>query len=171
MPKVKAAAPVGEILLIVTPNELQLIRDGYNADPGWLSDYPQSIYDTMFPAGSKAFDSFAQSIFIHGSPEPKPPTTGINGADRERSIIAILASQPNALFLAIHLYWGLAEGLSVNDICQIMLIVGGYSGFSCYTNGLNTLYKTLRALKSAVENGQPLSPQDALASIQSVFDG
>lgn len=170
MPKVKAPPPIGELQRILTPQEIQLIRQGYQADPAWLANYPQATYGAMYPGGANAFDSFVQSLYVHGpSSHPKPPTTGINGADRERSIIAILASQGNAQFLAIHFYWGLAEGLSVDDMCRVILIAGGYSGYSYYTNGLSVLATTLKALKSSVDDGLPLTPQDALAAIQVAF--
>jgi alkylhydroperoxidase/carboxymuconolactone decarboxylase family protein YurZ len=169
MPKVKALPPIGELQLILTPHEISLIRQGYQADPAWLADYPQATYGAMYPGGANAFDSFVQSLYVHGKTPRKPPTTGINGADRERSIIAVLASQGNASFLAIHFYWGLAEGLSVNDMCQVILITGGYSGYSYYTNGLSVLATTLKALKSSVDDGLPLTPQDALAAIQHAF--
>lgn len=168
MPKVKMAPPIGQLELILTPEQIALLREGYAADPAWLANYPADVYHDLYPGGSKAFDSFVNSVFVHGDPA-KPPTTRMIGKDRERVVIALLASQPNAEFLAIHLYWGLVEGLSVNEISQIILVVGGYNGYSFYTNGLSVFAKTLTALKSSCDDGQPVTPEQALAAIQTAF--
>lgn len=168
MPALSLVAPPGQIENILTPQEIQLIKQGYNADPAWLANYSQYTYDGLYPGGARAFDSFNKSIFIHGDP-PKQPLTGIGGKERERVIIGILASTPNPFFLAIHQYWGLAEGLTPLDMCQIMLVVGGYSGYEYYTSGLSTLAKTLNALKVAASDGIPVPPQTALAALQQAF--
>lgn len=167
MPR-KKGAPIGELERILTPEEIRLLREGYEADPACLANDSQAHYDGMYPGGAKAFDAFVQSVYVHGNPKA-PPTTGISGKDRERVVIALLASQPNTYFLAIHFYWGLVEGLSVDDMCRILLIVGGYNGYSLYTNGLTVLGETLMALRSVANEGIPVAPQAALAAIQAAF--
>jgi hypothetical protein len=155
---------------ILTPAEIAALQLGYARDPAYLANFAESAYAAMFPGGAPAFNGFVDSVFTHGAP-PTPPSTGIRGAERERSIIAILASRAATTELAIHLYWGVGEGLVVEDLCQIMLLVGGYSGFSNYTGGLGVVAKTLAALKGLFPacTCEPVAPKAALAAIQAAF--
>ncbi|MBK9258363.1 MAG: hypothetical protein IPM54_00840 [Polyangiaceae bacterium] len=168
MPRKKGAPPMGELESILTPEEIRLLREGYAADTACLANDSQAHYDGMYPGGARAFDAFVQSVYVHGNPKA-PPTTGISGKDRERVVIALLASQSNTYFLAIHFYWGLVEGLSVNDMCQTLLLVGGYNGYSLYTNGLTVLGETLMALRGVANEGIAVTPQAALAAIRAAF--
>lgn len=72
----------------------------------------------------------------------------IAAKDRERTLIALLASQStgHSLLLAVHLYWGLMEGLTVAEIADTLALSGVYLGLPHYTAALGTLSGTLKIL-------------------------
>jgi alkylhydroperoxidase/carboxymuconolactone decarboxylase family protein YurZ len=161
-----------QLVDVLSHDQIAALQAGYHKEPGALADFAVAAYSGLYKAGSPAFSAFVSSAFTHRG--NTPPSLGIRGADRERSIIALLAGQGATSELAIHLYWGLAEGLVVEDLCQIMLLVGGYSGYSRYTTGLGVLARTLGALKGlfpAAGPVAPVAPLDALAAIQKAFAG
>lgn len=69
--------------------------------------------------------------------------------ERELCIIAMLAQQygGSGAFLAIHLYWGLMEGLSPEKLADALLLMGVYTGISNYNAGIGTLRKVLTLLE------------------------
>jgi len=75
--------------------------------------------------------------------------------DRERCIIALLiAGGGLQTSVAIHIYWGLMEGLSVDDVCQTIGIVGAYGGMQRVAFGLATLQRVLDMLNGSVTSGE-----------------
>lgn len=160
---------------ILTEAQIAALVNGYAAEPAWLASVPTQKCNGLYPAGANAFNGFMDSLFTHfdAKGEVVRPTTGISGADRERCIITILASGQANAELAIHFYWGICEGLSVEALCQILLVTGSYSGYRSYVNSLGLLQRSLEALgtlfsKDATEHA-PVKPRDALQAILKVF--
>ena len=88
--------------------------------------------------------------------------------ERERVLVALFAAQSVApsLFLAVHLYWGLMEGLSVDDLADTMGLSGLYTGLAHYTAGLKTLRITLDALAAlATTSGAKLDPAAVVGAL------
>ncbi|MFT5430623.1 MAG: alkylhydroperoxidase/carboxymuconolactone decarboxylase family protein YurZ [Myxococcota bacterium] len=97
--------------------------------------------------------------------QPYPPAEGLIGAvgerfyestaqmcgrDREMCLITILASGGFPPFaLAVHIYWGLMEGLSVDQIADVLTLTGTYCGIPRMTDGYFTLGETLKLLNEA----------------------
>ena len=96
----------------------------------------------------------------------------LSGKDRERCLIALLASEGTDFTLAVHLYWGLMEGLSPADIAATLLLVGTYQGFDCFAKSGKFMMRTLNALKTLSEKvSGPVSPQLALTHLMENFGG
>ncbi len=68
------------------------------------------------------------------------------------------------LFLAIHIYWGLMEGLSPADIGWTQLLTGAYEGIDKYSNGVSVLSTTLTAMKSVLPATDTPTVFNALAA-------
>jgi alkylhydroperoxidase/carboxymuconolactone decarboxylase family protein YurZ len=66
--------------------------------------------------------------------------------DRERCLIAILASRDAGLNLSLHIYLGLMEGLSPREIADIVFLAGIYTGVDRLSDGLAALVATLGIL-------------------------
>ncbi|MEZ4474520.1 MAG: hypothetical protein R3F60_27770 [bacterium] len=81
-------------------------------------------------------------------------------ADRERCILALLATRPHALTLGVHVYWGLAEGLSLRDIYQVLVLAAGYAGVDAFAVPAFLLRgRILPLLKGLAAEGAPSTPQ------------
>jgi hypothetical protein len=88
--------------------------------------------------------------------------------ERERVLVALLATQSVApsLLLAVHLYWGLMEGLAVTDLADTLGLSGVYTGLAHYTAGLKTLRITLDALAAlATTAGAKLDPAAVVTAL------
>jgi len=72
--------------------------------------------------------------------------TAMQPSERERCLIAVLASRDAGLNLAIHIYIGLMEGLSPAEIADIIFLSGIYTGVDRISDGLAAEMKTLKAL-------------------------
>src|SRR5262245_48235092 len=120
--------------------QLAILRDAYSKGRARmlqiLSDTIPGRYDRTggyLGAGKSAFyDDGADTM------APK---------ERERSLIAILASRDAGLNLAIHIYLGLMEGLSPREIADIILLAGVYTGVDRLSDGIVAELRTLGILK------------------------
>jgi alkylhydroperoxidase/carboxymuconolactone decarboxylase family protein YurZ len=72
------------------------------------------------------------------------PLTPIN---RERCMVALLAYAGPPISLAVHVYWGLMEGLTVDELCQVIGLTGCYGGLPRCVQGLLVLERMLGLLE------------------------
>jgi len=79
--------------------------------------------------------------------QPRVAPNSLTVSDRERCLIALLASRGGQFPLAVHLYLGLMEGLSPEEIANILFLTGIYTGQDNLALGLFTLETTLATLK------------------------
>ena len=79
---------------------------------------------------------------------PLSPRSRLSAADRERCLIALLASQRAGFALAVHVYIALMEGVFPEEIANVLLLAGMYSGADSFNSGLNVLGKTMDALEA-----------------------
>jgi alkylhydroperoxidase/carboxymuconolactone decarboxylase family protein YurZ len=80
----------------------------------------------------------------------------ISAQDRERCIIAILASRGNVRNLAVHIYVALMLNVTPEEIADIIFLAGVYSGVPAVADGLDTQIKTLQALENVANaRGNP----------------
>jgi len=67
-------------------------------------------------------------------------------SDRERCLIAVLASRDAGFNLAIHIYIGLMTGLSPQEIADVIFLGGIYTGVDRISDGLAAEVRTLTVL-------------------------
>lgn len=79
---------------------------------------------------------------------PPSPRSRLSAADRERCLIALLASQRTDFTLAVHVYLALMEGVSPEEIANVLLLAGIYSGADSFNSGLKVLEKAMEALEA-----------------------
>lgn len=165
---------------ILTPEQLEAFRKGYDAD--WMN---QTAYASV--AGSFLQAGPTEQLVIRSYTTPRWPDAPVEGPaelpppeapiwpvpaeippkERERIIIALMTFRPmSSMFLAIHIYWGLMEGLSPNDIAWTQLLTGAYEGIDKYSNGIAVLSSTLTAMAAVYKTGKTDTPTvfDALAA-------
>jgi alkylhydroperoxidase/carboxymuconolactone decarboxylase family protein YurZ len=154
------SAPLLEIL---TTDEIALLRGGYDPavlnagtraalvtatcpEAGGLIDPLLKLYFPEKRARNTFFDKKVRSAARRACPAPAP--LELDNAAREIVLLTILARQGNAQFLAIHVYWALMEGLSVEAIVNVVLLTSYYEGVPVWSWGSGTLSKTLQVLKA-----------------------
>ncbi len=148
---------------ILTPAELDAFRAGYSNE--WMSNTAYGWVAGSFlqagPAVQLVIDTYTRRW--PDAPEVGPATLppaaapvvpvpiAMSARERERVIIALMTSTAvSPMLLAIHLYWGLMEGLSPADIGWTQLLTGAYEGIDKYSNGVAVLSTTLTAMKSVL---------------------
>jgi alkylhydroperoxidase/carboxymuconolactone decarboxylase family protein YurZ len=81
----------------------------------------------------------------------------LDPCDRERCIIALLTVNGLASSLAIHIYWGLMEGMTIAEVCETIGLVGAYAGVPRVAFGLTVLQRVLGILGTSLENSRSRS--------------
>ena len=149
-----------------------------------------NVTEILSPTALEALKAqYATAVMLEASRAavavPYPPTTGyvawiidnlydgkrIASKDRERTLIALLASQStgHSFMLAVHLYWGLMEGLSIAEIADTLALSGVYMGLPHYTAALGTLTGTLKILSDLVERGVALDSKSVVGALKGVI--
>jgi carboxymuconolactone decarboxylase family protein len=95
-------------------------------------------------------------------------TNPLSAANRERCLVALLASRSRRLELAIHIYMALANGVVPGELAQIILAAGVYTGVDTVGSGFDTLQMTLLTLKNLVTS-KTLDPEKVVSTLAGVF--
>jgi hypothetical protein len=125
-----------DITLILSDAQVAKLRADYVAEV-MLASGRNSVANAFPPAAG-----YVHWVIGHlYDPATMPPK------ERERCLIALLAqSDPASFTLAIHVYWGLMEGLSVTDILTTLALTGAYAGMQRYATGQATTRRALATL-------------------------
>ncbi len=93
--------------------------------------------------------------------------------DRERCLVALLASQSvqESFTLAVHLYWGLMEGMTVAELGEVLALTGAYTGIPHYAVAQMTFRRTLDALRAMLDEGAALDPAAVIGRLRAAFSG
>jgi alkylhydroperoxidase/carboxymuconolactone decarboxylase family protein YurZ len=103
-----------------------------------------------------------RSAFYEGSLTLKP-------IDRERCLIALLASRDAGLNLAIHIYCGLMEDLSPQEIADTIFLGGIYTGVDRISDGLAAAMRTLTALARVTSPPHSGTVAEVMQTLQAEF--
>ena len=96
-------------------------------------------------------------------------TRAMTPKDRERCLIAILASRDAGLNLAIHIYLGLMEGLSAPDIAEILFLSGAYTGVDRLSDGLVVEWRTLDVLRQLASDPNGCAVNQVMGKLRDTF--
>jgi hypothetical protein len=133
-----------DICNILTSDEIATLKRGYDRDA--MNQAAIAAVAGPYQPGT----DFVKFIVDHFyDPERWPPD------QREQCMISLLTPHcvGQGLLLAVHLYWGLMEGLSAHQIADTILLAGAYSGIPNFTNGIGTLRTTLMVCKQQANTG------------------
>lgn len=87
-------------------------------------------------------------------------STPMSAANRERCLIAMLACTGASVPLGIHMYWGLMEGLSSEEIYTIVSLAGCYGGVPRLVTSfavIDVVSDVLRTLEGPLDPGRVLT--------------
>ena len=93
---------------------------------------------------------------------------GLTAKEREVGLIVLLASQRASMELAIHIYWGLMEGITTQEVAGLMMVTGVYAGIGKQTAGMKVMRSALNALQARVDATQKMTAEDAAKSLATV---
>jgi alkylhydroperoxidase/carboxymuconolactone decarboxylase family protein YurZ len=90
-------------------------------------------------------------VVYNDTPDGRDTTTvtSLSPAQREMVIIATVAAERDTFVLSGHLYWGLMEGLSVENLADVLLTVAAYSGVNNFRLSRQVLEDVLEELDAA----------------------
>jgi alkylhydroperoxidase/carboxymuconolactone decarboxylase family protein YurZ len=88
---------------------------------------------------------------------------------RELCLITLLAYRAPGLSLATHVYWGLMEGATAEQVCHAVSFAGCYGGFPTLATGLVVVKRTLLLLKGLAVETTPCASDRVLAALAQEF--
>ena len=147
-----APSSVGDIL---SGEQLQALRESYSNER--MNQIARTGVSGSFTPAAHLHQVLTD-LFFHGlqevdanarvGPSAAVPTP-LSAREREIIIISMMTARlADPVFLAIHIYWGLMEGLSPEEIAWVQHLSGLYSGIDKFSRGIRVLTDTLRALQS-----------------------
>jgi alkylhydroperoxidase/carboxymuconolactone decarboxylase family protein YurZ len=121
---------------IATDSELARLRAAYTSES--LLAANAGAFAEVYPRFAPWGETIGRLCF---------ETSQLAARDRELALISLLAHRSPGLSMSNHIYWGLMEGVTVVQICEVVALVGCYCGLPTYTQGVLTLGRTLQTLK------------------------
>ena len=149
---------MGKIDDVLQPAPLEALRKAYKNEDA------VQILSSGIPAldGRTAgyIDAIRHAFYEGANMQPK---------DRERCLIAVLASRDAGLNLAIHIYLGLMALLSPGEVADIIFLGGIYSGVDRISDGLAAEMKTLMVLAQVAAAPGGCSVEQVITALRQAF--
>lgn len=151
-----------DVRTLLSDEELGRLRAAYDAAA--MNEGARRATSTPYPPAAAFVDAIIDTLY--------GPHAVLPGARREQILLAIIASHTGMRrILAVHLYWGLMEGLSLDDIGATLMLVAVYDGIDNYSEAhrhLGTLVD--KVLRPALEaGGDALTSLAIMRAIAAVF--
>ena len=146
----------------LSPARIRALRKGYSATD--LAQGGIESFAAQWPP-SRGWAE-AQVGLYFALPSGNVPV--MKAKERERVVIALLAlTEPRAANLAIHVYWALMEGLTVDELYAAVGLAALYGGVQRFNDGANTVTTSLGVLAGLP--GDQLDMGSALAALRAAF--
>lgn len=163
-PKPATPPKIPHISQMLHPTRLDALRAGYSDKA--LNELFDAVLPNLYKPSKKYIETILDA-FDHNRPSDASPTRkALSPPDRERCIVALLASRGETFTLAMHIYTGLMVGLTPQEIANILMLTGVYAGVSTFTDGLLILGKTLGELQKSTTGS---SPQEVFQALKTAF--
>jgi ubiquinone/menaquinone biosynthesis C-methylase UbiE/alkylhydroperoxidase/carboxymuconolactone decarboxylase family protein YurZ/uncharacterized protein YbaR (Trm112 family) len=148
------AAKMNIVKDILSETVLADLRGQYDEKEmrGVLSGFFPRVYALSLNYATAILDAFYGDLPSDLAP---PPRTALSVRDRERCLIALLASRGADRNLALHIYIALMNEISPEEIAHILFLAGIYTGVDNLAKGLAAEVKVLEALRTLVVEGLP----------------
>jgi alkylhydroperoxidase/carboxymuconolactone decarboxylase family protein YurZ len=128
--------------------DLRTLRQAWDA-PAMGRAIAASL-DGAYPPARPYVDAIAAAFYWAGTPtDPDGASAAplLAPVTRELVLIGILGARGARSFdLAVHLYFALMEGASVDQVCATLELGGVYGGLPAFSDGLVVLGRTLSVL-------------------------
>jgi alkylhydroperoxidase/carboxymuconolactone decarboxylase family protein YurZ len=147
---------MGAIATTLTNDQIATLKAGYSTQK--MIDL-LSAGMPLLDEDTKEYVTSIRDSFYGGS------GTHMTVLDRERILIAVLASRDGGFNLALHIYIALMEGLMPAEIADVIFLSGIYTGVDRISDGLATELYTLMVLAQVAappRNGDMMEVKNAL---------
>jgi alkylhydroperoxidase/carboxymuconolactone decarboxylase family protein YurZ len=132
---------------------------------------------TLVPHSREYIDAIEHAFYPRGRRDDAASIEPFSLSIRERELclLVLLATHQAQYNLAVHIYLGLMESISTQDISNLLLLAGIYSGVPALATGVRTAALTLRTLEKATTANvrepadNPLNPVSILAILKVAF--
>jgi alkylhydroperoxidase/carboxymuconolactone decarboxylase family protein YurZ len=143
---------------LLPDHEVEQLRRGYDKQ-AFLGANQQAFATAYPPLGP-----WAQAVgSLLYADEPIPPRI------RELCLITLLTYRAPGLALATHVYWGLMEGVTVEQVCHAASLSGCYGGFPTLVDGIVVIQRTLGLLHKLAAQSPACGSKDVLVALGAEF--
>jgi alkylhydroperoxidase/carboxymuconolactone decarboxylase family protein YurZ len=149
-----------ELRTIVTDATLKAMRASYSHDAMLAANL--AAIGRVAPQLSSWNRSIAATFY--------GPTSPLAPRERERCLIAIITNIGPGVCLAMHVYWGLMEGIDIDEMIHVVGLAGCYGGLPRATFGMEVIHHVLNAL-SRLNNESGYGPTSAVGAIVQAYVG
>lgn len=134
-----------DVRTLLTDEDLGRLRAAYDAAA--MNEGARRATSTPYPPAGPLVDAIIDTLY--------GPSAILPGVRREQVLIALVASHTGMRrILAVHLYWGLMEGLSIDEIAATLALVAAYDGIDNYSEALRQLSTLVdKVLRPALASG------------------
>lgn len=143
--RAKAAKDVTDLL---SPERMARLRKGF--DEATMSALATDVLVRKYSESARIVYAIQDSLFGTGRDGNAPPLADLTDREREACLIVILASQRAKLQLAVHIYWGMMNSISPDEVAGLLMLTGVYTGLGRQTQALDVLRDTSTALDGIV---------------------
>lgn len=157
--------PAQDLTAILTAPQLQTIVNQY--DPVALGTLLSKGLIKQYSPISPYLAAIGKELYPEFKAKPPGP---LPAANRERCLVALLASRSRRLELAIHIYMALVNGVGPAELAHIVLATGIYTGVDTVGAAFNVTQGTLEKLRDlALLN--TADPTTVILALAAVFPG
>jgi len=107
-------------------------------------------------------------VTIYPEFKPRRSRSLLSPANRERCAVALLASRSRRFELALHLYMALANGVEPEELAQILVATGVYTGVDTIGAAFGVFLRTLATLKG-LAGARTVDPATVFAKLRADF--
>jgi ubiquinone/menaquinone biosynthesis C-methylase UbiE/alkylhydroperoxidase/carboxymuconolactone decarboxylase family protein YurZ len=175
------AAITGKAAPVAAPNDIEHILSTKQIDEfqvayrrlsqEQMGDILATFFRTIYP-GSEEYLIALNKVFFGDLPADDVVSSRrrkLSAADRERCLIAVLASRGSKLNLAVHVYLALMEEVTPGEVGHIMFLAGTYSGIPMFAESLRVAIAVLKLMGGMYDNGDELAPANVLKTLSATI--
>lgn len=128
-----------DLRTVLCNEALQKLRQGYDRDAMRAAMLTTTV--EPYPPLGAWNEAIAATFYGGASP--------LAAVDRERCLIMLLAYTGARFSLGVHVYWGLMEGMAVEEVCHVVGLAATYGGVPSLGNSFPVLHAVLQGLAAA----------------------
>jgi alkylhydroperoxidase/carboxymuconolactone decarboxylase family protein YurZ len=156
----------GEVASLLSSRALRALRSEYDREVMAATATAALVRD--FPESEEYVTAIHDSLFGAEKGRRSRSLAGLTDKEREVGLIVLMASQRATMELAIHIYWGLMEGVRPHEIAGLLMLTGVYAGIGRQTAGMKVMRATLLALQARYDSTEDMSAEDTTKALSTV---